>query len=343
MDLKQHISINEIAEVNGVSLSTVYRVMRGAGKTRNPKHLRVRTMLANAGYLSGNERTYSPWLLVMSTKLTTHSYAMMNRLQEICRHAGIELIFTFPNNLANEIRQRRVTGILNLSEVSVPAEIPCVYLNIRDSELKHSAVYVDHFQNALKIFQLLKKMGYRRIGYVIDNLKLPYFRYLKHGMPFVPYLYEYNSLEYAPELVFAEETTSKSHDAFCQHAAAHFAAMKSRPDAVVLYGDVYARSFIGELKNFGIDKLMIAAVDDSAKWPLPNDVTEDFGLPQPYDDYNDGEELPIICTRLPLQEMVESAVELLKKQIMNPDLPPRQVIIDSPIDIPDSFKHKINS
>lgn len=41
--VKQHISVNDIAEANGVSLSTVYRVMRGAGKTRSPKHLRVRT------------------------------------------------------------------------------------------------------------------------------------------------------------------------------------------------------------------------------------------------------------------------------------------------------------
>ncbi len=335
MDLKQHISINEIAEVNGVSLSTVYRVMRGAGKTRNPKHLRVRSMLANAGYLSENERTYSPLLLVAQPGLTTHSHAMISHLQKICEQSGIELIFSILSTYKQELRRRLIAGIISLTEIDeLPPEIPCVYLNLRDLENRHSAVCVDLFQNAIKVFKYLRGKGYRRIGYLSDHLNLSFYKYLKHGVTSARAIYEFSGCEYSDELVFAENMKTETHHIFCQHAAAYFAALRPMPDAVVLYGDIYNKGFSHEMANLGIripGDLCLAAVDDSGKWPMPAGRADEFEI-NIRNEFADT--APIISARAPLPEMVEAAVNVLKEHIMNPGMCPRQIIIGASIDDP---------
>lgn len=335
--LKQHISINEIAEANKVSLSTVYRVMRGAGKNHNPRHLRVRAMLANAGYLPGNKQIFSPLLLVALPGLSSHNFALINFIREICEKNGIELILSLFNTYEQELRSRPISGVISLTEINCPPDVPCVYLNIRDMTGRHSVVCVDHFQNILKIFNYVKSLGFRRIGYFNDYKQLNRQRYLKSGLISLQMLYELNNIEFKPEMIYDEQLSPETHHAACRRAAEYFASLKPRPEAVIMHGDIYAPSFIQAIRELGVrvpEEICVAAVDDSAKYPLPHDSTDDPFVVQLSAEINQSKNISVIHAVSPLREMAEAAVDLLKEHIRNPEFRAQQVTIEPGISNP---------
>ncbi|MEI8247061.1 MAG: LacI family DNA-binding transcriptional regulator [Lentisphaerota bacterium] len=335
--LKQHISINEIAEANEVSLSTVYRVMRGAEKNRNPRHLRVRAMLANAGYLPGSKQIFSPLLLVALPGLSSHSFALINFIRNICAKNGIELILSLFNTYEQELRSRPISGIISLAEIDSPSDVPCVYLNIRDITGKHSSVCVNHFQNILNIFTYVKSLGFRRIGYFSDYQQLSRQRYLKCGLISLPMLYELSNLEFNQELIYDEQLSPETHHAACHRAAEYFARLKPRPEAVIMHGDIYAPSFIQAIQELGVrvpEEICVAAVDDSAKYPLPHDSTDDPLVIQLSTEISRSKNISIIHAVSPLREMAEAAVDLLKEHIRDPGFGARQVTIEPGISNP---------
>lgn len=335
--LKQHISINEIAEANEVSLSTVYRVMRGAEKNRNPRHRRVRAMLANAGYLPGSKQIFSPLLLVAMPGLSAHNYALINFVREICERNGIELILSLFNTYEQEVRSRPISGIISLTEINCPPDVPCVYLNIRDMTGRHSAVCVNHFQNILKIFNYVKSLGFRRIGYFNDYRQLYRQRYLKSGLISLQMLYELSNLEFKEELIYAEQISLETHHAACRRAAEYFVCLKPRPEAVIMHGDIYAPSFIQSTRELGVrvpEEICVAAVDDSANYQLPHDSADDPVVIQLSDEINKSKNISVIHAATPLREMAEAAIDLLKEHIKNPDFRARQIIIEPGISDP---------
>lgn len=341
---EQHISITDIAESNNVSLSTVYRILRGNGKNNNPRHQRVAAMLINAGYMSGHAEIFSPLLLIVPSSQTTHSYALLNYLQNICKNSGIEPILSFINTYRQEIKRHPVAGIISMIELGKAPELPCVYLNIRDKEGKKPVVCINRFESSIAVFKYLQESGFRRIGYLSDHDYETQSIYLKQGFMPVSAMYEFCGLEYLPELVYREQGSSETHHAFCRRAARYFAGLAPTPDALVLCGDIYAHSFIREMREMGIHfpkDICIASVDDSAQWPLPPDEIEMMGNLS-RTEIQSIERTPLIHTKTPLEDMAECAVNLVREYIISPQKKPKQIVFSADIKIPAVYSDKMN-
>ncbi len=319
------ISLDEIARINDVSLSTVYRVIRNAGKIRTPRHDRLRLMLANAGYLSRPDRVAGAILLVTDVQLSAHGLVLLNFLREMCEQSGIETILAWPATYAAELKRRSIAGIIALTAIDCPAAFPCVFLNRRDRFHRHSMVVQNLEESALLLLDTLREIGHTRIGFFEETGQSLQFRYLQGGLLELGPLCEIAGLEWHPEWYFRHEISDLTHFEVCRAAADYFATLKDRPEVLVMRSDLSAVTIAQEWRRSGIEvprDIQLAACDDSLQWPLTVDRQQDAV----YSTITSFRPVPMYCASMPLREMAATALELLQARLKNPRFVSRQVV-----------------
>lgn len=333
-DSNHHMSLEEIARVAGVSLSTAYRVLRGNVKTRHPRHDQLRMLLANAGYLASHYALNGPVLLVTSLLQTSHGFSLLNLTRELCESAGIETIIVLDNTIESELRRRRVGGVITLEPVVIPADIPAVYLNLRDPSGTHVSICTDTFVSMLDLLRYLTKLHCRRIGIFYPQRVNTALEYWKCGVWDAELLYSMAGLPYDPNLIQRDVIDTTTHFEVCSKAAKHFARLPDPPDAIVASGDLYLLTMADEWRNdgfSGLNKIIMAAGDDTLRWPL----SPSNNVPT---DHLTWERFGHICNRrllrmrFPLQEMAHTAVDSLRRQYREPDSCARTLILHMQID-----------
>ncbi len=328
------ITLEEIATANQVSLSTVYRVLRGACKTRVPRHDRVRLMLANAGYLQHGARVAGVVMIVASDYTTSHSRALVEFLRELCEKSGIETLLTLPTSLRSELRRRPVAGIVSLSNAMMPEdlEVPCIYLNCRDPQGVHSAVVQSLDESILVVLRYLRDKGFTKFGLFEEINMRRFLNFLKVGSVDIGHLFAVAGVELNPGWYFRSPITSASHMETCQAAAEYFAGLKERPEVLVCRGELTAvtvAGFLGKRNIHAPQDICFAASEDSLHWPWPSEDGSDYIYNTVVNSYS---RVPMILRRTPLREMAAAALELLQNALRNPKYPARQVEICSQVE-----------
>lgn len=330
----RHMSLEEIAQAAGVSLSTAYRVLRGSVKTRHPRHDRLRMLLSNAGYMASNYALNGPVLLITSLHQSSHGFSLLNLTRELCEGVGIETIIVLDNTVETEIRRRRVGGIISLEPVLIPADIPAVYLNLRDPSGTHASICIDTFTSMLDLLRYLAKLHCRRIGIFYPQRVSTALEYWKCGVWDAELLYAMAGLPYEPELIQREVINSNIHFEVCRRAAAHFSGLAQPPDAIVASGDVYLLTMADEWRNggfAGLNKIIMAAGDDTLCWPLSpsNNIPADHLAWKRFGHICNRR---LLRMRFPLQEMAHAAVDFLRQQCREPEAIPRTLVLHMQIE-----------
>jgi DNA-binding LacI/PurR family transcriptional regulator len=318
-----HYSIEDIAEKNGVSVSTVYRQMRGDSKAKTPRQRNILSMLRKAGYIDSCSR--GCYLCVTSSNIDPqhgHMFYLYREMQLIGVERNIRVLHCDYSHLEQELQQHEIIGIICISAVpEIQVKIPVVQLNRDCSISKYPLVNCDDFCGMLKMFEYLKSLGHKRIAFFDDYAESAEHYSLRRGKYQVPFFYEMAGIKYDPDLVFSEKITINSHPPAIKKATEQFLSLKDRPTVIVTPGDWYAVCFYEELKMAGLT------------------IPDDIGVVG-FDDFDVAKMLnpPLTTVRKPVRLMAESAMEMLEKYIANPHLKKQRVYIEPELVIRDSVK-----
>lgn len=313
-----------IANRNGVSLSTVYRILRGDGSQRNPKFQTVKQELR---LLEEHREGIpgAPVMMVTENALSSHALEFYEQMKHLCMERKIELVLTLEKSVKDDLRRRCFAGIITLTPISVPDEIPVVYLNRRSPSGRESSVCVDGMMNWTKMLIHLKRHGAKRVGifHGVSQRNVQY--YLTAGIMSGEVLLNLAGLPSDPELVCPVTLSPETHAEGLKQAADYFCSLKKLPDTLLVNSDFYIPKMSRRFQEHGIrvpEDLLIAGVHSylqsvpSASHPTAYTLME---------EYHEMESCPCICGVHCFHEMTEAALDLLLEKINRADSIPRQV------------------
>jgi LacI family transcriptional regulator, repressor for deo operon, udp, cdd, tsx, nupC, and nupG len=316
-------SIEDIAQKNNVSVSTVYRQLRGQSKVRTQRQRNILSMLQNSGHMASNNK--GCYLCVTQGGVDSrysHMFQLYREIQLLGVGKNLRVLHCDHSHIEQEMRQHEIIGVIFISSVPyLKVEVPAVQVNNDCIIGKFPIVNCDDFCGMLKVFKYLKSLGHRRIAFFDDFGDSSEHYSLRRGRYQIPFFYEMTGVEYDPELVYSEKITDNSHPPAIKRAIEQFLALKDRPTVIVTPGDHYAFCFYEELKMSGLT--------------IPDDIGvvgwDDFEVSQIMNP-------PLTTIRKPIRLMAESALELLDKYIANPQLEKQRIYIEPELIIRDSVK-----
>ena len=298
-----------IARRNGVSLSTVYRIQRGDGSRRNPKFQAVKQELRLLDEC-GEGIPGAPVMMVTENSLSSHALEFYEQMKRLCMERKIELVLTLEKSVKEDLRRRCFAGIITLTPISVPDEIPVVYLNRRSPSGRESSVCVDGMMNWARMLIHLKEHGARRVGIFngVSERNLSY--YLTAGILSGEVLLSLAGLPSDPELICPVTLSPETHAEGLKQAADYFCSLKKLPDTLLVNSDFYIPRMSRRFREHGVrvpEDLLIAGVHSylqtvpSASHPTAYTLME---------EYQEVESSPCICGVHCFQEMAGAALDL---------------------------------
>ena len=307
-------TLSDISSTAGVSLSTVYRILRGQSRRGNAVHEHVISLLEEHGFLN---KRISPLLLVESVSRSRHGYMLAKYFHEACRRERIQLYFSRKEYCAEDIRKYEPAGIVSLVELDFSPEVPLVYLNRHTDIAGMDCVCQDGQQNLINLLRSLKQAGYKRIGCFLPSngaIRCTY----AHGFVLPESAYASAGLQILPELFFRLETRAEKHYENCLKAANYFYCLSPSPDVIVLANDGYMYAMAGFL-NMRKSPIRLASADNSVYGSVE---TLNFPLPQ-----------LAALGELPCREMADAALALICDKIKDPAGLSRKILFNSKINL----------
>lgn len=312
----------DIAELAGVSISTVSRVLSNVGGISESVQERVYEAAIELGYEKNEEGEANQLRNV--TLLTTLPLApsidpfhadVLNGVELACSEAGIQLSYaTFNNGAAsneailNRIKQNPVDGLLLLSvdnteliEYIRALNIPLVMINVDNPDATEDSFLPDNYQGARRAIRHLIANGHKRILHITESTR----RTIQHrteayhdtlidaGIPFDPKL-----------IVECEINAEKTYEIMKQKLE------RAEPDfsAVFCANDISAMGFIRAAQEVGLripQDISVVGFDDIASVA--------FLTP------------PLTTIRIEIGELASMAVQRLIDRVAEPDLTPIRV------------------
>ena len=311
------ISLSKIAQECGVSLSTVYRVMRGEYKIGNSVHEQIRKNLLNSGHLA--ERI-SPILLVYRNRRSAVEHSggdlLTDALFAEAEKRGIDLITSDLGSLGSAIQTCYPAGIFVLNETPVKTEIPVIYLNHYPQVPFQNAILKNLQQDLINMLRLLKANGFKRIGFFYphgDSCQQLFIR--NFGLYDIRQAFKMADIPWRDKYVFCKETVTANHFESCAACTAYFCAMKEPPDVLLFDNAVYLSAVISEARRLGT-QMKFAATDswhyDYAPFDFPVSELAALG-------------------KYPVAGMAETAFDLLLETIGRKHAPPKIIMLESEI------------
>lgn len=331
-----HLTLESVAELAGVSRSTVSRVINGQIGVRDDVRQRVWQIIEETGYqpnlaaraLASN-RSGIIGLVIPHAVSTLFSDPYFPRLIQgislTCNANDLNLtLFLFHNEDEEEKLSSRVVnaGFLDgviiasshsedpLIPILVQAKMPLVVLGRQDSYPQVSFVDVDNFNGAYAATSHLLRLGHRRVGHVGGPSKMVAGadRHAGYRQALMDKGHPYDA-----ELVFEGDFTEATGYVGMQRLLA------ARPDAVVAGSDQIAFGAWRAIREAGLQ-----VPQDIALTGFDDLLPPDTGRPR------------LTTIRQPVVRSGMEAVNMLIDIIDNGLTPPRRVILDTQLVIRES-------
>jgi LacI family transcriptional regulator, repressor for deo operon, udp, cdd, tsx, nupC, and nupG len=312
LSLNPQASMDQVAQLAGVSAATVSRVMTGSKPVSAQTRRRVDAAIAQLGYranafgrsLSTGE---SRLLLVLVPDFANPYYAeIISGAATVARHSGYTLLpvdleesWSHTDGAQSHLYSSLTDGVINLvpivqesAMVETARRKPWVNCSefLPESEVPY--VSIDHRQAACDAVQYLINQGHSRIALINSDERFLYARQRREGYELA---LQRAGIALRPELVRMTGSTSYLHGS---QAAAALLATAQPPSAVFAVSDMLA---VGAIKAFR-----------RANMRVPNDIAvvgfDDIPIAEVFE--------PALTTiAQPMQQLGAVAVELLLKRL----------------------------
>ncbi len=327
-NMQNIINIREVATLAGVSPATVSRVMNGKNRLRTAAAQRVKKIIDQTGYVRKKQQAVAGTILCFyeqGESLTQHAGTLLHLLDERCHQAKLRLINIRSSKHApieTLIAENNAVGVIYLSRHQYKGDIllPAVELNSYEAYQVYPSVDCDDFSGVVNSLCYLREQGHSRIAYFCDRVIDPAINILPR-IAALPAAYRIAGLEYDDSLIWQENFVSNQHHKVITAALDHWLALSERPTAIVMTGDAYASSFYGLLAERGLkipDDISIIGFDD--------DDQSKMIYPQ------------LTTVRKPLEQMAETAMDILTNAISGNGKTLMKVLIKPQLIIRDSVK-----
>jgi DNA-binding LacI/PurR family transcriptional regulator len=314
-------SVEEIAAQSDISLSTVYRIIRGTSRIRTGKHMKAKKLLLEAGHIKSEKKDSLSLLcpFVDAYKYSLMLYKLIN--QEVLKRE-INLLQCAPEKLNEFLAGNNVDGIISFTHIE-NTSVPHVAINCDSILPAFSSVCCDEKLAMGMLFEYLLAKGHKRIGFFDDYALSSDLYSQRRCTGLIPYYYFAAGAEYRPEFVYSERVMQDRHVPVIKRAVKHFLSLPERPTAIILPADCYAICFYDELKMSGL-----RIPEDISITGFDNDKLAEFLHP------------PLTTIRKPFEKMVETAINFLIEKIKTSDnsvtrilLRPELIVRDSVADL----------
>jgi len=185
--LSKRVSIKDIAEIAGVSHSTVSRALHGRGRMSDETRSRIIALADDVGYtpdalarslVRGETRTIG---VVVTTIADPFVVQIVDGIEEVAQKAGYSVLLSASNNdpareisVVETFRERRVDAVIVTSSRvgALYADIledfgaPIVLINNMQEGKYLYSISADDVSGAQMAVECLLGLGHRRIGYI---------------------------------------------------------------------------------------------------------------------------------------------------------------------------------
>ena len=319
-------TMKEISAECGVSLSTVYRILRDPSRADKPLQKQVRAHLIQSGYLPEYHSDHAVTVInVITSGNHLHQNSLHFLLQKVCLERQINLVLCEHSNLEKTIRSVKPCGLIyNICPEVFYEKLPSVIIHAGYNSAICTSVGEDDIGGISAIFAKLKELGHKRIFYfspdLYDENQMFQDRFIADR---IKRCYILNGLDFEEGLLCFRKISAETHEAVMSEVLKYFLSMKDRPTAVVTPSDVYCEAFYRRFKHLGIR--------------IPQDVSvAGYGNVRRYKDFIDSGVLPLkrtVCLDPPLttcdvpEEVISTALDFLLEKVNNPLVKNKKMLI----------------
>ncbi|MFP3126389.1 LacI family transcriptional regulator [Ectobacillus funiculus] len=311
--MKPTITIYDVAEKAGVSISTVSKVLNETGSIAEKTRQKVRETMRDLNYqpsvaASVKKRIQTIGLLIPSIA-NPFMAEVARSIEDHVKKFGFSLmVCSTDNNLENEIeyisilKQKYVDGIIIATGLKnhkvirelMNAELPVVLLSRDIPSLAIDTVLVDDFLGGYEATQYLMGLGHRKIAMVTESMNLSVVRARVQGYR---QALEEAGLEYDENLVLLNNSTFDAG----KHATQELLDVSEPPTAIFASTEFLAIGAVKSARELGLhvpEDLSIVGFDDTILATVCDP--------------------PLTTIAQPIQEMGKRVVELLVDEIERP-------------------------
>ena len=323
---KKVYTMNEISAECGVSLSTVYRILRDPSRANNPLRRQVRAHLIQNGYLPEYHSDDAITIVnVITSGNHLHQSSFHFLLQKVCLERQINLVLCEHSNLEKTVHSVKPSGLIyNICPETFYEKLPSVIIHAGYNSAMCTSVGEDDIGGISAIFAKLKDLGHKRIFYfspdLYDDDQMFQDRFIADR---IKRCYVLNGLEFKEELLCFRKISRETHEEVMSDVVKYFLSMEDRPTAIVTPSDVYCEAFYNRFRQLGIK--------------IPQDVSvAGYGNIRRYKDFMDESSLPLkraAALEPPLttcdmpEELASTALDFLLEKINNPLVRNKKLLI----------------
>lgn len=330
--MKGKPTLIQIADKAGVSIATVSRILNETGQVSHTTRQKVLHAIRELEYDTALAKTTSAYgaILVLVPDFVNPFYAnIIDGIQQTARDNHFEAFlvqtkdfYPTPNYYLNLLKRGHFSGALWLSSTP-PGELltvienycPIVMCCEYPEDQSCSYVSIDDVTAAYRAVNYLISLGCTKIGFVNCSQKYKYARHRREG-----YLkaLEHSGLHFNPEWYISIPSID--------YTLAYSAILQtlngdSLPDAFFACSDVFAAATINAAQHLGIrvpEALSVIGFDN----------IETSRITSP----------PITTIAQPNFQIGQQACAILVEKIRNPNLPNRQILLNTELIIRDSTR-----
>ncbi|MGN1408575.1 MAG: LacI family DNA-binding transcriptional regulator [Eubacteriales bacterium] len=262
------MTYRKIAQLAGVSLSTVSKALSGSPEISAETVNRIRMIAEEYGVIRPKYRRNRPAtriaIIVPEIVSVYYSQTVSGLVSEL-RRFGIEPYIhlcgfdseRFCMIIEQLTDERLADGIITLSDIPypLPLEIPMVRLTARNLTDRSDTVYCDLESGIFEALEFLMALGHRRIGFIGEKntkMKLAYFKSNAARL----------GLEADPKLIY---TSIKRFAEIGSEAAEYYMTLDEKPTALLAAYDEVALGAIHTFTQSGIrvpEDISIIGIND---------------------------------------------------------------------------------
>ncbi|GIQ68828.1 LacI family transcriptional regulator [Xylanibacillus composti] len=326
-------NIREIAELAGVSIATVSKVINGYTSVSAKTREKVMQIVNDTGFMPNSAarelvKKRSMTLGIFLTTGLTHPFfhQLLGGIEVALKEKGFDLIYlaqlgwTEEYSFVRHLRSRNVEGVLvfgfqrrdlNFDEL-IQSEIPTIFIDLDLTGPRSGYITSENKHSIKRAVEYLYSLNHRKIAFITGTLES-----FAGRLRFEAYRQAISDLglPYVAEFVAAGNWEKPSG----YSGTKRFLALQDRPTAIICSSDMSAIGAMEAVMDAGLS--------------VPDDISV-IG----FDDIELTQHLrPALTTiRQNTFQIGKQAVELLVEMINNPDSPPPAVAIPTELIIRDS-------
>ncbi|MFB9759857.1 LacI family DNA-binding transcriptional regulator [Ectobacillus funiculus] len=320
--MKSTVTIYDVAEKAGVSISTVSKVLNNTGSIAEKTRQKVRETMRELNYqpsvvASVKKRIQTIGLLIPSIANPFMAEVARSIEDHVKKFGFSLLVCSTDNHLDNELeyisilKQKYVDGIILATGLNdyraikelINAEIPVALLSRDIPSLAVDTVLVDDFLGGYEAVQYLISLGHRKIAMITENINWSVVRARVQGYR---QALEEAGLEYDENLVLLDNTTLDAG----KQATRKLLDLPEPPTAIFASTEFLAIGAVKSARELGIHvpkDLSIVGFDDTILATVCDP--------------------PLTTIAQPIQEMGKKVVELLVEEIEGPKETKQRIVL----------------